>query len=227
MNAEVRRKLEMVVRVRDFSRAHPSTDANYASVLARLEDRIARAEALAAQQRSGRIAENAAAARRVKLRRLLHHQLLRHLIRVGEVASADEPELAHRFQFPRTNGTSKAFVTAARAMLTEAVAQKDLLVKYGLAASLIDDLTKALDQYDAAVEETNAGRRAHVGARADLGAVTEELFKLVQLLDGLNQYRFRDDAEKLAAWVSAKNVVGPFRRQSEPPPAAGGVSPAA
>ena len=33
MNRIVRRRREMAVRVRDFSRAHPSTDANYAAVL--------------------------------------------------------------------------------------------------------------------------------------------------------------------------------------------------
>ena len=35
MNRIVRRRLEMAVRVRDFSRAHPSADANYAPVLGR------------------------------------------------------------------------------------------------------------------------------------------------------------------------------------------------
>ena len=36
MNRIVRRRLEMAVRARDFSRAHPSTDANYAAVLGEL-----------------------------------------------------------------------------------------------------------------------------------------------------------------------------------------------
>jgi hypothetical protein len=40
----------MAVRVRDFSRAHPSADANYAPVLGRLEERVTRMEALARQQ---------------------------------------------------------------------------------------------------------------------------------------------------------------------------------
>jgi hypothetical protein len=62
MNRIVRRRLEMAVRVRDFSRAHPSADANYAPVLARLEDRISRLETLASSSR-------AATSRRARRRR--------------------------------------------------------------------------------------------------------------------------------------------------------------
>ena len=43
----------MAVRVRDYSRAHPSADASYASVLSRLESRITRMEELAGQQQGG------------------------------------------------------------------------------------------------------------------------------------------------------------------------------
>jgi hypothetical protein len=49
----------MAGRVRDFSRAHPSADANYAPALARLEDRIARMKTLAKQQEGGFLAKKA------------------------------------------------------------------------------------------------------------------------------------------------------------------------
>ena len=47
MNLNVRRKLEMVTRVRTFSRAHPSTEPTYTTVLGRLEERLAEAQAIA------------------------------------------------------------------------------------------------------------------------------------------------------------------------------------
>ena len=53
MNGSFGGRLEMAVRVRDFMRAHPSTDANFAAVLARLEELIDRLEALAKQQQDG------------------------------------------------------------------------------------------------------------------------------------------------------------------------------
>ncbi|HEY7634899.1 MAG TPA: hypothetical protein VH763_05120 [Gemmatimonadales bacterium] len=63
MNRVVRRRLEMAVRVRDFSRAHPSTDASFATVLAKLEELIARLEALAKQQQGGFLTRHASAVR--------------------------------------------------------------------------------------------------------------------------------------------------------------------
>ena len=64
MNRIVRKRREMAVRVRDFSRAHPSTDANYATVLGQVEDRVARMDVLAKQQQEGVATAHASAVRR-------------------------------------------------------------------------------------------------------------------------------------------------------------------
>ena len=37
--------------------------------------------------------------------------------------------------------------------------------------------------------------------------MAEELIQVVRLMDGLNRYRFADDADSLAEWVSASNTV--------------------
>src|SRR5687768_545267 len=44
MGAESRRKLEMATRALEFSRAHPFSDASEAGMIAKLEERIARAD---------------------------------------------------------------------------------------------------------------------------------------------------------------------------------------
>jgi len=64
-------------------------------------------------------------------------------------------------------------------------------------------------------EAANAGRRDHVGARADLTAVADEIMEVVRLLDGLNRARFASTPDLLAAWDSARNVEGPFRKARE------------
>ena len=90
------------------------------------------------------------------------------------------------------------------------------------------------------MEQGISGRRAHVGASAELDAVAEELIQIVRLMDGANHYRFADDADSLAGWESASNVFGPPRaggqsvsrsggQGSAPdtPPAGGQIEPAA
>lgn len=228
MNKAVRRRLEMAMRARDFSRAHPSADANYAPVLARLEDRVTRLQTLAKQQQGGFLARRSSAERRRGLRRRLQHELLRHLVTVAQVAAEEEPALAEKFRLPATNGPNETFRSLARGMLEQGQAQRELLVRHGLADRLLEDLSEAVDQFDASVAETNQGRRDHVGARAEMDAVSDEVMRLVELLDGLNRYRFVGQAELLAAWGSARRVVaGPRTGSKEEPPRAGEEKPAA
>ncbi len=47
--------------------------------------------------------------------------------------------------------------------------------------------------------------------------MVQELVQVVNVMDGLNRFRFADDAEKLAAWVSASNVAQPSRKKAEEP----------
>jgi len=220
----------MAVRVRDFSRAHPSADANYAPVLARLEDRIARMETLAKQQEGGFLVKRSSVVRRKALRRRLHHELLRHLVTVAEDAALESEGLREKFRMPRGNEPHEGFRTLARQMLEQAEPVREVLAKHGLADKLMDDLRAAVEQFDASVAETNEGKRGHVGARAELKAVSDEVTRLVELLNGLNRYRFGRDAEMLAAWESARKVVSGPRgvgNAEVPDTPAGEVKPAA
>jgi hypothetical protein len=210
----------------------------------RLEELIARTETLAKQQQGGYLARRASAARRRALRRRIREGLLRHLVTCAEVAAADAPQLAlgERFRLPKANATNEDFRTLARKMLEQGQAQRELLVARGLAEKLLDDLAAALDEFDASLVESNEGRREHVGARGALAQSSRELTDLVDLLDGLNRYRFESNAELRAAWESARNVVSAPRGEGgvvdgaglpvapaapAPPPVAGEVKPAA
>jgi hypothetical protein len=187
-------------------------------VFTRLKESVVRAGDLAMQERAGRIAARAGTLRRKELRLTIHAGLLRHLVRVGEAAAEEEPELAFRFTLPRLNGPYRAFATAARAMLVETQARRELFVRVGMPDQLLDELGRMLDQYDAAVDQALAGRRTHIGARAQLEAVTLEILALVRLVDGINRHRFRNDPERAAAWASAKNVVTAGRKNGVQPP---------
>lgn len=104
-------------------------------------------------------------------------------------------------------------------MLSAALPYQDLFITLGLGDTFLDELTQAVAEFDKATDDAHAGRRDHVGARADLLVVANDCVKLAGLLDGLYRIRFRNDPEALAAWESSKNVVGSFRpKRSEPVP---------
>jgi hypothetical protein len=222
MNRIVRRRMEMAGRVLEFSRAHPSPDASYASLVAHFEERMGRLDALVMQELRGVDRRHGSVVRRRELRRRIHDQLLRHLVTVAHVAAREESRLAGRFVMPQGNENSEAFRTLARKMLEQGQAEGEVLAKHGLADSLLADLEAALDGFDGSVEDSHLGRMDHVGARAEMKRVSDEVMALVELLDGLNRYRFSGHPELLAGWRSARHVVAGGRGGSD-----GDVKPAA
>ncbi|HEX6104849.1 MAG TPA: hypothetical protein VFZ26_04655 [Gemmatimonadales bacterium] len=111
-----------------------------------------------------------------------------------------------------------------RVATATALAHRELLQRYGMPESFPEDLGRMLDEFEAALNEKHAGRSAHVGAHADLYAVTAEVMGLVRQLDALNRFRFRNDAERLGAWRSARNVAWPAADRRDRPAKEGGAA---
>ena len=233
MTARVRRILEMAKKAMGFGKAHPDPSAGFTAAQNALETGVDRADALATQQRTGTIIEGAANGRKNRYREKVLPPVLNHLIRVAVVASSEVPELARTFQMPDDESYA-AFRTAIGAMAASARVHLDLLVRHGLVESLLTSLEQTIVQLDQATAEADEGRRAHVGASADLEVVAQDLVKLVKVMDGLNRFRFAEDAERLAAWASASNVVTRSRAvagaatqgEGTTPPVVGQIAPA-
>ena len=216
MKARARRRIEMGVRALGFSLAHPDSSAGYGTTLARLQDRLARAEQLMNLQRDGIAQVRGAVVLKRDLRRIMRRAQLMHLVRVAELAAKEVPELAQRFVLRPEQIPYLEFQALARAMLAEAQNQKELLVKHGLAETLLDDLVKSMGQFDRAVEQGSDARRIHVSASAELDAIGDEIVQLVQVMDTLNRSRFAGAVAILAEWESASNVFGPVHPAEKP-----------
>jgi hypothetical protein len=217
----------MAVRVRDFFRTHQTEGATQDGAVAKLEQLVQRAELLAAQQRAGVVTTRGAVEQRAEVRRILQSRLLHYLSAVGKAVARENPELAAQFRIPKPRGGNQTFLTWARGMFDKATAQKDVLVKRGMSAKLLDDVAATLAEFEQTLEATRAARLDHVGATADLQAVLAEISEQVRVLDGLVRYRFGDNEELMGAWASAHNVVGPLKKSSPPEQAGGSTSAAA
>ena len=216
MRADLRRRLEAAARVRDFLRAHQTDGVGEGLGLAKLEELLGRAEALASQQRAGVAAERYATEQRRGVREALQKKVLVYLRVVGEVAAQQNAELAGQFRLPPSNASTYELLTMGRTLLEKATPHKELLVQLGMAEGVLDELGTTLDEFERTLEATRAGRRDHVGATADLLKVLSQITEQVKLLDGVVKYRFGDNAELMGAWASARNVLGPFRSKTEP-----------
>jgi hypothetical protein len=206
MNRRVRKKLDMAMRVRDFSRANPAADAGYLLVVDRLDDAISRMVALVGQQEAGFGLKHSASQRRLALRRRLHGMLLRHLATTAAAAAAEAPDL-RPFGLPPANATNSTYQLFARSMLEWGRTHQELLARHGLADQLLHDLEAAVNDFEVTVADTNQATQDHVLARAGLNRLAAEVTQLVEMLDGFNRYRLEREPGLLAAWKSAKHVV--------------------
>ena len=216
MNALLRRRLEMAERVRDFLRAHKTDAVGEGLGLAKLEELIQRAELLGAQQRAGVAVTRAASEERANLRHELQSKLLLYLRAVGELAAEEDVQLVDQFRLPPSNASDQALIEAARGMLGKATEHKDALLNHGMSPALVDALADAVNDFAQTLESSREGRRGHVGASADLKVVTREIKTQIRVLNGLVRFRFGDQPELMAAWASARNVLGPFKTKNEP-----------
>jgi hypothetical protein len=215
MNAESRRKIEMGNSALKFTGAHPDTDPGAAPAVAKLGQLVERADELAAAQRDGMIHVRAAAARKVELRREMLAVPIAHLAQVGAVAAREDHELGKTFRFKPGASTFLAFRTAARGMASAAEAHKETLAKHGLVPSVLEELGRMLDEFDAAVALGSDGRVAHLGATRELKAVAQEIVRTVRVMDGRNRLRFADDGELLGSWLGASRVLRGRRAGTE------------
>jgi hypothetical protein len=153
-----------------------------------------------------------------------------HLAEVGRAAAREEHELGKTFRFKPGASTFLAFRTAARSMAAAAETHREVLVKYGLSQSVLEEFVRMLDQFDEAVKLGIDGRTSHIGATREIRAVSSEIVRTVRVMDGRNRQRFAEDGQLLGSWISASTVLGTPRPDAEPEggtPAGGEVRPAA
>ena len=209
----------MAARVREFARAHVSGAPNYGPTLTKFEELLTRAEAIVARQHEGRVAARVARARRIDLRQVLHSQLVRYLHAVGAVIAGNQTEMSERFKLPSTSANNAVFLTTVKGLLAAGEEQRELLVKEGMAPTLLDDLGRMVSEFETASEAQRTARRDHIGAREDLEVITAELVKEVNVLDGVTRYRFGKDREVMAEWSAARQILG-LPQEAATPPAA-------
>lgn len=224
MNAVTRRKLDMGDRALNFSNAHPDPSPGYAAALAGLQQRLTRARQLEEIQQDGTNQRKAANRRKSELRHQMQKTQLRHIARVAQVAAQEHPDLNGKLVLRSPIQPFRSFRALAGTMLAEAQVDKELLVKYGLADTVLTGLVDSLDQFDRAIGESTDALRAHVGARAELDVLGDQIVDIVGVMDALNRYRFRDNPAILAEWDSVSNLVTPVHT---PPTPGGEVKPAA
>jgi hypothetical protein len=199
-----------------FCLAHPTDDPGVTGLVTHLGDRLERGRILGMQEITGRLTVHSAVDTKDEIRGLIRKDLL-ILSGLANLAGVKAPGLAALFRLPPARLSHHAFLTTTRAMLARAESHGERFLALGMPANLLQDLTTLVGQYEEAVVDKQSATSAHIGANADLEAVAREVMLIVHLLDRIFEVRYRKNGELLAAWKSAKEVVGSARRAPDRP----------
>ena len=226
MRAETRRMYDMCVRVVNWASAHPDDEPGFGVLLAQLQALVVRMGEVITAQRNGFIDTRAARSRKKELRSEIVAVAIPHLAQIGALAAREVHELGKTFRFRPAATSQVAFQSASRAMLEAAQTHKEVLVKHGLSESVLVELERLVDQFDAAMRLGAEGRVRHTAATRELEAVRKEAGRLVRAMDARVRIRYRNDLPALEQWVSARTVLGvprPVEEAAEPPVEGGGT----
>ncbi len=232
MTDYISRLFDMILRVLVFLRANPIDTPAFTANLALLEADAARLQELADMERSGHIEASAAVIGK-KERKADILDDLSFLGRVAGIATREVPEMPVRLTIPKPNSGAQKLITGARGAVTQARAQQELLIKYGMTTGFLDGLTVSIDQYEKAVNSKSSGVNMHIGASAEMESVASEAARIVKVIDASLRRRLRHDPQKRAAWKAARTIVRHTPKSAEDPaetptpPKAGSESPAA
>ena len=216
MNIILRLKVAAAVRVRDLLLANPFGYQPADQVVAAFVEKVDRAHALLTQTETGEMASRTSARHRRGLRQQMLQVPVRHLLKIGKAVAAGHPDVATGLRRPAFGRGEEAFQASVRAVITVAETHRELFLQHGLSEEVLEELGQMLDAYEQGVHDANAGRRAHTGANAELRALAKELMRMLQQLDGIVLYRFRDKPELLGAWASARNIAWPLGERVKP-----------
>jgi hypothetical protein len=208
MKGEERRTREMGIRVVLDCERHPDTDPAQAVLVGRLKAVLEQMEQEEGLQRSALMDRHTSALDKRRLRREMLAGPIAHVVGVADLAREDEPSLATQVQYRPSGNTFGGHLAAARGLLAEAEAHRELLTKYGLSAEVLEVYRELLDESEAAVRLGDEGRAGHKGATPHLRALAKEVRQIVRTLDGRNRIRFKNDSKLLGEWISASTVLG-------------------
>ena len=217
MNADERRRYDMLVRVKQFgddNAADFPAGTVAATQFAKVDAEVASTESKGASQAVG----FGQAAQEYDVKGTARENLRELMSEITRTARSMEyafDGIHEKFRMPR-NRNDAELLNTARAFAIEAVQYNADFQAYGLAATFIADLTAAADAFEAAFSTTAQATAQHVAATAETAEHIRQGMIAVRTLDGIVKNKYANNVGKLAAWISASHVEK--APQKKPPP---------
>lgn len=218
MNDNQNRRLEAFKRINLFGNLHPEDFPAGKRVTAQLAI-IRAAEASAtgsstSQSSHGGAAQSGTATKADYYDEL--HDDLKAISRTARSMAEDLPGgLEMRFRMPRP-ATYNTVLIAARAFLADATPLEAEFIANEMPADFLADLEADIAAFENAAEDQGDGQIQQVGATRSIGEAVTAGMKALRTLDPLMRNKYRNDATRLAEWLTASHVARVPRKAKEP-----------
>ena len=109
-------------------------------------------------------------------------------------------------QLPKASTKGYGFIASARGMAAAAAIHREALVGYGLPERSVEDLTRAVDQFEGSLAEREKNRGRRIGATKGLEAETREARTVLDMLDALVRRWAKGNAVLQRTWEGARLI---------------------
>jgi hypothetical protein len=213
----------MLLRVRDFGHAHAAlfptsslAQAQFAAVDAVIMAVSLYAVTKMSAKRDGKAPK--ASARQALLDRLEAVAL------TGRALAKTQPDIADKFRIPHPQ-PDQALITAGRLFAKNAEAFKPAFLAHAMPESFIVDLTKAVDDFERAIQERGNSRAESAGVQASIRRALADGMAAIARLDAIVSNHVGHDPKLMAAWKRERRVAATRRRGAAQPAPASSPTP--
>lgn len=214
------RRYEMLVRLNEFGATHeerfPGT-TGAGRLFAQLGATVADLQSHIVEQAAGISARRATAAAKNAARDRLRTTMMR-LTRAVRIVAAAASGIDAATRLPKSR-CDQRLIVAARA-LTQNDMLRHHLAANNLPTALADDVTPAIDAFDAAAVSYTRATASCAAARVSISTTMAKALVIAEKLDLVIDRQCESDAVLLAEWKSARHISRATGRQSHRQPTA-------
>ena len=218
MNSLNTRRLEMLVRVRDFGAAHRDlfpASTQGGKMFAAVGSAVAALSEQAASQVSGFGTARGGSSSKAVARAALRERL-DAIRRTARALALDDPGLDDKFRIPHSH-SDQALLSAGRAFADDARPLVKAFIAHDMPATFLTGLDAELQEFEQAIHAHSVGKDRHIAARAGIDTAMEAGLTAVQRLEAIVANRLTADPVTRAVWDSVRHVERTARTTNASP----------
>ena len=179
--------------------------ADIARALQKVDEILDRLRRYGVEQDGGLRGIRAETAKQRQLRLDLCKQWLKPIAVIARRNLRHVPEYKS-LQMPKASDRGNGFIASARAMGAVAAAHREALVSYGLPDSFVEDLNRAVDEFEASIRDRDHHRGLRVGATKGLEEDSKEARTILTVLDARMLQWAKGNEMLLSTWQGVRRI---------------------